>query len=685
MSSNDNLKDIKADKLNLKPFRIFLSYLKPHTFKIFISILLIGIVTFIQILSPIMVMISVDDIIKNDDVSIGIYENYSDITGIKYGDKFYSTVTHNYKKPNSIARMVKYDDKYFFVQKGVMLDKSSIRISTDGKYYVKINGKHIFLNDADENFVNALRDKNRKNLYYIMIGFGILLIFYFIFGYLNTVVRNKIGQEIVYGLRMKVFNHLLFMNMGYFEKNPTGRLVTRTTNDIKNIHLMFTGVIMNSIKDLVLVSAIVVTMFNIDFKLTIVTLSLLPLYIILLLFYKTKAIKLQRKLKIKIANINSKLSEYITGIKQIQIFTVEKEYLDEFDEINRKYKNVRQKEVKLDSFFIAFLGFILNVTPIIILYYAYNKVYDRVLELGVVLAFIRYSNDFYRPLTQFAERFQILQSAMASIERLLIIFDAKPTIVDTKKAVDLEAIKSGISFKNVYFSYLKTDSKKYVLENINLNIKSGETTALVGHTGSGKTTIVNLINRLYDIDEGSILIDNNSIKSYKVASIRKKISVVLQDTFLFSDSVFENIRMYNKNISLDDVKRAAKIVNADKVIENLDGGYDYVFKENGRELSEGERQLISFARAVVVNPNILILDEATSSIDSKTEKLIQSAIETIKQSTTLIVIAHRLSTVKNADKIVVLNDGKIVEQGNHNELISLDGLYSKLYNLDFIG
>ncbi len=676
--------DISAEKLNLKPFRTFLGYVKPYTFQMFISLLLIAVITVIELLNPLMIMVAIDDIVQKDDIHIGIYEGYGDFTGVKYGDKFYSTVTHNYRKPKSVTRMVRINDTYFFVNEDMKIDKKTLLVYSDDKYYVMVDGRPVFINKADDNFVNAIITANKHNLYSIFIIFALLLILLFLLQYLSAIIRNIVGQRIIYDLRVKIFNHIMKMDIAYFERNPIGRLVTRTTNDVKNIHTMYTGVLLNGIKDLALVIGIVIMMFYLNVKLAIVSILLLPIHIFSLFLYRTFLLKLQRNIKLKVAEINSKLSEYISGMKLIQLYTAEKEYSEDFITTNIEYKRVEKKRVRLYSFFSGFLPFIMGVTPLVILFYATPKVIEGTLEIGLVVAFIRYTYSYFKPLNMFSSRFSILQSAMASMERIIIILKTEPEILNKENGDEFRQLEKNIEFKNVSFSYNKKQSSTDVLRDVSIRIEKGKTIALVGHTGSGKSTIISLINRFYEVENGKITFDGKDIKNFDIFSLRKKIAVVLQDTFLFSDTILENIRLYDESITLEDVKEAARIVNADKLIEKLEGGYNYVLKEDGKELSEGERQLISFARAIVYKPTLLILDEATSSIDSETEALIQDAIEKLKANFTLLVIAHRLSTINTADKIVVLKNGKVIETGKHDDLMKIkNGLYQKLYRLDF--
>jgi ABC-type multidrug transport system fused ATPase/permease subunit len=443
---------------------------------------------------------------------------------------------------------------------------------------------------------------------------------------------------------------------------------------------MYTSVLLTVLKDLLMVISIVVIMLLIDVKLTLICLASFPLVVVATWIFRLKIREVQRKIKVQIAIINSKLSEYISGMNIIQIFGVEKKYYEDFQVSNEDYKDALIQEIRIFGVFRPAMSFIYSTGLVLLLLYGSAKVLNYDIELGVLIAFTRYIKQFYQPIFDFSEKFNIMQSAMASAERLFVIQETRNPIENLYEPKRIKKIKGDIQFKNVWFAY---NEGEHVLKNVSFEIKAGETVAIVGHTGSGKTTITSLINRFYDIQKGEILIDGIPIKDLEKNRLRSHIGMVLQDVYLFSSTINENIRMYNKDISDARIKEAARVVNAKDFIEKQTDGFEYVLKERGNEFSTGQRQLLSFARALAYNPEIMILDEATSNIDTETEELIQDAILKLANKRTTIVIAHRLSTIKNANKIIVLNKGEVKEVGSHDELIAKGGLYYDLYRLQY--
>ncbi|PIE76881.1 MAG: hypothetical protein CSA13_02305, partial [Clostridiales bacterium] len=487
-------------------------------------------------------------------------------------------------------------------------------------------------------------------------------------------------QKVIYNMREHLFKHISYLNLKYFDSNPVGRLVTRITNDLTNINEMYTSVLLTLVKDSLLLVGILTIMLKIDRKLTLVSLLTFPLVVLATYLFRRNIRPIQRKLKLRLAIINAKLSEFISGMNIIQIFAVEDKFLKNFQESNDSYLSATLEDIRVYGVFRPAMNLIYSFGLIVLLLYGSAQVMNYTIQLGVLIAFTRYIKQFYQPIFDFSEKFNIMQSAMASAERMYLIEQTDNPIKNAAPAKDIKKIKGEICFKNVWFAYQAED---YVLKDVSFEIKAGETVAIVGHTGSGKTTITNLISRFYDINRGQITIDGIDIQQLDKKQLRRHIGMVLQDVYLFSDSIKENIRLYDSKISDKRVIEAAQYVNAKPFIEALDGQFNYVLKERGAEFSVGQRQLLSFARALAYNPSILILDEATSSIDSETEMLIQDAIVKLAKKRTSIVIAHRLSTIVNADKIIVINNGRICEIGKHDELIKNRGLYYDLYRLQY--
>lgn len=670
--------NVKIERRLLLKF--LLKYTKSHFFALFACLVLIALFTLVQVLHPAIIMVSIDDLINKDDRKVGLYENYEDFSGLSYGGNFYSSIAHRYVEPTNTMRLVQRDGLHYWIDLKATFDSSSEIIESDGVSYLK-NGKDIgVINKANQSFINMLDEKNKNNLSILALAFIALLFLSFILEYAQGFLINVVSQRIVHSMRTELFEHICDLDMAYFEKNPVGRLVTRITNDLNNISQMYSKVLTVAVKDLAMVFGVAIVMFNINFSMSLITLSLFPILMIAVVIFRAIMLKLQRLLKVQLAAINAKLSEYIASIHVIQVFNAKSIFAKTFDEENLKYRSTNYDMLGLRAAFVPFTSFIMGVSLAVILYYGANGVNKGYIEIGLIVAFTNYVRQLYRPLVEFSSSFALLQSAIASLERLYLINETQPSIVSTKNAISPSKIRGKIEFKNVSFSYGDDEDSQVVLSDISLCIPVGKTCAIVGHTGSGKTTLISLIYRFYDVDSGEILIDDIPIKELSLDNLRRNMAMVLQDLTVFSDTISENIRLYDASIDQKQIIKSAKSVNADKFIENLDAGYNQVLKEAGNDLSMGERQLLSFARAIAHDPAILVLDEASSNIDSETELLIQKAIDKLRTKRTMIVIAHRLSTIKNADIIVVMNKGKIEEKGSHEELIKSNGMYKELYD-----
>jgi len=467
--------------------------------------------------------------------------------------------------------------------------------------------------------------------------------------------------------------------MSYYEKNPIGRLVTRVTNDMNNINEMYANVVVGFIKDFVILFGTMVIMVRMDWKLSLLCFSTLPIVIFVSFLFRKYIRAVQRVIKLKIAEINATLSENISGMKIIQLFNKEK-YMDEtFDQVNTDHLNAWLKEVNIYAIFRPSMNLIYSMTLALLIFFGGNNFIKGTVELGVMVAFITYIQQYFRPIFDLSEKFNIMQAAMASLERILMILDDDERIKNDPTILLEEPFKGDIEFENVNFSY---NPNEQILKNVSFKINAGETVAIVGATGSGKTTITSLIGRFYDIQSGCIKIDGQPIKEMDLQFLRSQIAVVLQDVFLFAGSIRDNITL-GEELSDEQVKEVATFVNASHFIDKLDETYDYILTEKGSTLSAGQRQLLSFARALAFDPSILILDEATSNIDTETELLIQDAITKLIKNRTTIIIAHRLSTIQHANKIIVMHKGEICEMGTHQELLEQKGRYYDLYLLQY--
>ena len=524
--------------------------------------------------------------------------------------------------------------------------------------------------------------KDLENLvFYISLMIGILLL-EVIFMLTFIFFTNWLGQSVIRDIRVKLFDLMLSFKLKYYDTSAVGRLTTRAVNDIETISSIFSQGLFMIISDLLKMIVILGVMLYKSWQLTLIVMSILPL-----ILYATRVF--QRAMKVafeevraQVANLNSFVQERITGMKIVQIFTREKKEYNEFKAINEKHKKAWIKTVWYNSIFFPIAEMASSVAIGLVVWYGgLNAAEGGVITLGAIVAFIELSQMLFRPLRLIADKFNTLQMGMVAARRVFDVLDTKSNIDDSGTLL-LESTKGSIEFKNVRFSYVEEEE---IIKDISFKVAPGETVAIVGATGAGKSTIINLLSRFYEINSGAILVDNKSIKSYTLKSLRSHIAVVLQDVFLFSNSVLNNITLNDTSISEEQVINAAKKIGIHKFISSLPNGYHYNVKERGVMLSSGQRQLLAFLRAYVSNPSILILDEATSSVDSYSEEMIQVATEKITKGRTSIIIAHRLATIKKADQIIVMEAGKIVEIGTHKELIKKgNGYYKNLYEVQFL-
>lgn len=543
--------------------------------------------------------------------------------------------------------------------------------------------------------VNIMHGDNHGLLMTTLFFLGVMLIRGLI-QYGNAYLTQWIGQRTIFDLRMEVFTHLQRLDLKFFDKNPIGRLITRVTNDVEVLNDMFSSGIVMVFSDVFTIAGILYFMFTMNWELALVSLSVLPLLFYGTFLFRKKAREAYREVRIQIARINTFMQEHITGMTVDQLFNREKKSFEKFSNINGAHRDANIKSIFYYALFYPGVDFIGALAIGLIIWYAGVEALGETVTLGIVIAFLQYNEMFWRPIRDLSEKYNIMQTAMASSERLFKLLDDHTIIPDPVSSVPLEHVRGEVEFRNVWFSYnMPTDgtsSPEWVLKNVSFTINGGETVAIVGHTGAGKSTIISLLCRFYDMPEingqlaterGQILVDGIDVRSIKKQDLRKHLAIVLQDVFLFSGNIKNNINLGNDDIPLDRIKAAARVVGANKFIEKLPKQYDEEVKERGATLSVGQKQLISFARALAFNPKILILDEATSSVDTETELLLQAAIRNLLQGRTSIVIAHRLSTIQRANKIIVMHKGEVREIGTHQELLALGGIYSKLYQLQY--
>ncbi len=502
----------------------------------------------------------------------------------------------------------------------------------------------------------------------------------FAFSYGQTWVMNLMGQRIMYDLRMEIFRHLQKLDVAFFDRNPVGRLMTRVTTDVDALNELFTAGVISVFGDLCTLTGIIITLFLMNYRLALAVFSVVPLLFLVTLLFKIKVRDSFRRVRTAIARINAFLQENITGTNVVQIFTQEKKQYDKFTRVNREHLDANLQSIFYYAIFFPLLELVGALAVALIVWYGGLQVFAGTLTLGALVAFVQYSDRFFRPISDLSEKYTILQAAMASSERIFKLLDTPPCITTPAEPKARTVREGSVEFRDVTFSY---NAGQPVLHNISFKVEPGEKVALVGATGAGKSTIIALLSRFYDVDRGEILVDGINIHDFDLQGLRRSIGVVLQDVFLFSGSVADNIRLGNDEISAETLRHAAETVHASRFIEHLEKQYETDVGERGSSLSVGQKQLLAFARALAYDPRILVLDEATSSIDTETEILIRDALEKLLAGRTSIIVAHRLSTIQNADRIIVLHRGRIRETGSHQELLRIKGIYWRLYQLQY--
>lgn len=660
-----------------------MKYAKPQWLLLLLSILMMLMVTALDLGVPYVTKVAIDDYISPKQQLVYVTSNDTIIYPTVF-ERLFGT----YDSKGAVKSIIYTVPSGAYVIEGMAPAKSLefFSIDTTSKT-ATLEGQTYNVMPLDASSAEALKTHNKAQVITLTVTLGFLLLISFLSSFGHTYLLNYASQKIVYAMREQLFSHIQSMSLSFFDKNPVGRLVTRVSNDMDNINEMFTNVVVSSLKDFLLLGGTVVVMALIDLRLTLICFSTMPLVLLSASIFRKRARAVQRAVKVKIARINATLAENINGMKIIQIFNKEKSIYDDFDTINKDFLDSSIEETHMYAIFRPTMNLAYSLSLSLLLWFGGGDAIRNTVDLGVLVAFITYTQQFFRPIMDLSEKFNILQSSMASAERIFMLLDEKPAVTNTEAPLKLdpESFRGEIAFEDVWFSYSadpKTDDD-YVLKGVSFVAKPGEAIALVGATGSGKTTIISLLNRFYDIQKGRITVDGIDIKALDKHDLRHHIGIVLQDVFLFSGDIKGNIRLYNKDISDDKIKEISRYVNAHHFICKLPKGYDEPVVERGATLSAGQRQLLSFARALVFDPGILILDEATSNIDTETELLIQDAINKIIKGRTTLIVAHRLSTIQHADKIIVMSKGEIKEMGRHQELLAMQGMYHDLYTLQY--
>ncbi len=517
--------------------------------------------------------------------------------------------------------------------------------------------------------------------------FFCLFLFRFIFSYVQEILLNIVGQKVMFDLRTQIFTKLQEQEVAYYDKNPVGRVITRITSDVDALNELFTSGVIDVLGDLVIIFAIIGMMFWLDWKLALISLITVPILFAATNWFRKHARDGFDKVRTRTAKLNAFLQEHISGAQTVQLFNAERKAQDNFHEINDEYRDANLETIYYYSIFYPLVDFIGAIGIALVIWAGGYMILTDVsangtaLTIGIVIAFIQYSQQLFQPIRDLSDKFNVLQAAIVASHRIFLLLDLPVEIKTPEKPKKTGKAVGKIEFQNVWFAYKDDD---YVLKNVSFSIDVGESIALVGHTGSGKTTVTNLLMRFYDVQKGKITLDGVDLRDWDLESLRANFAVVLQDVFLFSGSLADNIRLGNKEISDEKIVWAAREVHADEFIDKLPEGYNSLVKERGAGLSVGQKQLVSFARALAFEPSILVLDEATSSIDTETEQLIQQAVDRVMQSRTSLIVAHRLSTVQKCDRILVFHHGELREAGTHNELLGERGLYWRLYQLQYV-
>ncbi|WP_346877814.1 ABC transporter ATP-binding protein [Clostridium sp. UBA5712] len=671
-NQEDEVLDKQYDSLLMKRL---LKFALPYKGLMGIVVIIMFLVVCLDLSVPFIIKNVIDNNINPLSGKYSIIEE-AENSSIAIGDKY---VVRG-ERDGAISASIVYDENNEpYVIEGEPRKNTAYEIS--GEKFFQDNNEF----KAHEITIKDIKVLRTNDLDLIKWSAIIILLIYiviFILNYIQIYLLQYTGQKIIYNIRAAIFKHVESLSLSFFDKSPVGRLVTRITNDVETLNEMYTSVLVYLIKDLFLVSGIVIAMFLLDIKLGIVSIITLPLVVALTFIFRKYDREAYRKVRTRLSRINSNLSENISGMKTVQIFGVESKKYSEFDEINTSYSIAAMEQIKVFAIFRPLMDMTYQLALCILIWVGGTAVLNLTIEFGVLYAFVIYIQKLFQPIFDLSEKFDILQSSMASSERIFMLLDNDSIIKNPKEPKHIGRAQGDIEFKNVWFAYNDED---WVLKDVSFRIRKGETVAFVGATGAGKTSIISLITRLYDIQKGEILIDGVSIKEMSKDELRKNVATVLQDVFLFAGDIKGNVRLNNENITDEEIVKACKYVNANIFIEKLPDKYNAEVNERGTTFSQGERQLIAFARALAFNPPILVLDEATANIDTETESLIQDALNKLTKGRTTIVVAHRLSTIKNADKIIVMHRGRIREIGSHSELLEKKGLYNNLYKLQYAG
>ncbi|MGZ4133754.1 MAG: ABC transporter ATP-binding protein [Tumebacillaceae bacterium] len=657
-----------AKSYDSRLMRRLLAYVKPYWHWVVISIVLLLLVTVGDLSRPYLIQIGIDDHMNVLNTTY-VTASHSEALGQSHFDLHGQTFVRDNDLPDAEATRPRYH----------------IEKQADGHYDMVLTNKSTAPN-AEPRFaltgqeVSTMKSIETSAMMHIGLIYLLLIVGSFLLNYIQTILLQWTGQRIIYNIRQEFFSHLQRLSIAFFDKNPVGRLVTRVMNDTEALNEMYSNMIVALFKDVFILAGIIIVMFRANVKLALISMACVPFILVVTQLYRRYARAAFRDTRVKLARINATLAENIAGMKIIQIFRREKQMHDEFEVINQQYFRASWRELMTFAIFRPTMEFFSTLALAVLIWYGGGKVVDHSIEIGVFYMFVSYIQQFFQPINDLSEKYNILQSAMASSERIFQLMDTDDSIKNPTNPLPMPEVKGRVEFKNVWFAY--TD-ENWVLRDVSFTIEPGETVAFVGATGAGKSSILSLISRFYDIQKGEILVDGVNIKDVNKEDLRRAIGIVLQDVFLFTGTVRDNIRLAEPSITNEVIEQSISYVNADTFINKLPGKLDEPVLERGSTFSAGQRQLIAFARALAFDPAILVLDEATSNIDTETESLIQDALVKLTRNRTTIVVAHRLSTIQHADKIVVMHKGRLREMGTHQELLAEGGMYYNLYQLQY--
>ena len=662
-----------------------LTYARPYWKILLLCILLLLVVTAVQLARPYLIRLAIDDHINVMNLPQVVFSEpppeemeYLELDGLYLARE--NQLEGDYPDRERY-QFIRHEGNYFLIPTFTPNPETVEVTGEPGSYSAAINEEEYPARLLSAEELAEMREQDFAGITRIALFLLTIMLFGFGFHYLEVYLLHKTSQQIIYNMRQEIFSHLQDMSLSYFDQNPVGRLVTRVTNDTETLNDMYSQVIVTLFKDIFMLTGIVIIMLAMNIQLTLVTFAIMPLVLVVSIIFRYYAREAYRKVRVRLAKINATISENISGIEIIQIFNQQKRKFQEFKDINKSYYDATMRHILVYAIFRPSMDLLYSLALAILIWYGGGRVLQSTLSFGVLYAFTDYIRRFFQPINDLTEKYNTLQSAMASAERIFTILDNEEEIENPARPVPVpQEVRGRVKFKNVWFSY---DDDEWVLKDINLDIEPGETVALVGATGAGKSSMIKLLSRFYDVQRGEITVDGYNIKDFNRRELRKHIGVVLQEVFLFTGTVAENISLHRDDISREEIRQAAEYVNAHGFISRLKNSYEHEVQERGSTFSAGEKQLIAFARTLAYDPDILVLDEATSNIDTETELLIQDALYKLTENRTTIVIAHRLSTIQHADRIVVMHKGKIREMGDHQELLARGGIYHDLYQLQY--